>query len=112
MDWTHTCVRLKDIRKAKELYIISINDGEIKSPLFVDEKIFNERLKSYFLKDIDKISREEIIKVNWNFYITKGHYVKLKNGEIEKVSGDKNKHYVSFLDINGDLSNFNQLIKT
>ena len=114
MDWTHSNVAITDIRKVQNLFILTIQDKDIKTPLLVNEKIFNERLKSYFLKDSYKVTREEILSQNWNFYITKGHYIKIQteNGEIKKFDMDENKYYVSYLEVCGPLATFSSVYKT
>lgn len=108
IEWNHKSIKIKDIRKLNNLYAIRLdyrNSSPLKSEtLFIKDTIFNERLESYFLKPIDKISRKEILEVYWNFYITKGYYVKIENGELIKHPQNENKYYVSFLDIEGDLS--------
>ncbi len=112
LDWTHKDVTITDIRKISNLYIISINNEEITSPLLVNEKIFNERLKLFFLKEPHRISREEILSVKWNMYITKGYYIKVQEGgEIKKFEIDENKFYVSYLEISGPLATFQSVYK-
>ena len=121
LDWTHKNVSLLDIRKLNKLYVIKLAKQDIlpfedklrlqsepiTSSLFVNERIFEERLTSYFLKDISRISRDEIINVRWNMYITKGYYIKLnESGEIIKHNQDENKYYVSYLEIDGALGSF------
>jgi len=114
LDWTHKDLSITDIRKLNELYVIkvalplySIEEKEIQSSLFVNEQIFEERLKSYFLKDnVASISREDILNIHWNMYITKGYYIKLKDGEITERHQDPNKYYVSYLEIAGPLGSF------
>jgi len=112
-DWTHKNVDILDIRKLKELYVLRVNDpmGEvIDTPLFVNNNIFEERLKSYFLRDMSKIDRRDILSVKWNMYITKGYYIKiLENGEVEKFHNDLKKWYVSYLEIVGLLGSFHSI---
>jgi hypothetical protein len=112
MKWTHENVKLTDIRRSvrkdknnyKVLYVITIDDEEIKTPLFISEKIFRDRVESYFLQDINNISREMVSGVTWNFLITKGHYVKIdKNGNVNEVDSNPNKYYISYLEISGPL---------
>jgi hypothetical protein len=116
-DWTHKDVRITDIRKLNnKFYIISINDPnlkeQIKQPLFVKEVILKERLKTFFLKDAYKVTREEILSVPWNLYLTQGHYVKLdENGNIIKFDKDPNKWYISFLEISGPLGGFSSVYR-
>lgn len=116
IDWTHFKVKIIDIRKLSKLYVIKINDpvlGErFSPPLFVKDVIFEERLKSYFLKDISQISREEILGVNWNMYITKGYYIKInERGEADRFSHDLEKWYVSYLEIDGPLGTFSSVCR-
>jgi len=111
LDWTHKHIKITDIRKLNKFYVITINDAtaieQITKPLFVKNHIFEERLRSYFLKDTYKITREEILDVEWNMYISRGHYVKIdKNGVITKFDHDPNKWYISYLEINGELGSF------
>ena len=111
LDWTHRGISITDIRKVNKLYVIVINSSlypELASiPLFVSDKIFEERLKSYFLKDVSKITREDILNVYWNMYITKGYYIKvLEDGTASKFEHDSNKWYVSYLEIAGPLGTF------
>lgn len=123
IDWTHKGITIKDIRKLTKLYVIKIHDlmaseknqdESCNSPLFIKDTIFEERLKSYFLKDITKITREEILAVNWNMHITKGYYIKINDrGDIEKFSHDPEteKWYVSYLEIEGPLGTFNSVYR-
>jgi hypothetical protein len=117
LNWTHIGVNIVDIRKLNKLYVIYTNIIEQNEtviqgdkwlgPLFIKDSIFEERLKSYFLKDISKITRDEILGAKWNFYITKGFFIKVNEaGEIEKFPHDENKWYVSYLEIAGPLGNF------
>lgn len=116
LGWTHQDVSIKDIRKLNKLYVIRVelHNGydPINSALFVKDTIFEERLKSYFLKDISQISREEILSVKWNMYITKGHYIKIgEDGTISEHPQDNNKWYVSYLEIAGLLGSFCSIYK-
>lgn len=121
LDWTHTKVRIKDIRKLNKLYAIYTDVSELNADttygeaigmLFVKDSIFEDRLKSYFLKDISKITREDILGKMWNFYLTKGYFVKVnENGELEIFQHDKNKWYVSYLEIDGELGTFSSVYK-
>lgn len=109
-DWTHPDVKITDIRKLSEFYIFTIEDKE-DSPLMVKDKIFEERLKPFFLKDAYRVSREEILSVKWNMYITKGYYIKISRGEIHKYEMDPDKSYVSYLEIAGPLGTFSSICK-
>jgi len=132
LDWTHKSIRITDIRKFNKLYLIKINDPnalEFKrnldpndldksiektpsSALFVKDIIFEERLKSYFLKDVSQISRADILSVFWNMYLTKGYYIKInERGEVEQFNHDPEKWYVSYLEIDGDLGTFSSVYK-
>ena len=111
LDWTHTHINIIDIRKVNKLYVIIINSTlhpEIKDiPLFVNERIFEERLKSYFLKDVSNITRDEILCAYWNMYITKGYYIKIaEDGTVTKFEHDPNKWFISYLEISGPLGSF------
>jgi len=111
IDWTHKSIIIKDVRKLNKLYVIKVYDpdrpSQIDMPLFVKDTIFEERLKSYFLKPVDKISRDEILNSRWNMYITKGYYIKVdENNDIQKFNNDPEKWYVSYLEIEGALANF------
>ena len=117
LDWTHKDLEIIDIRKVNKLYVLITGYAHKTSaanieplltiPLFVSDNIFEERLKSYFLKDASKVTREEILNVKWNMYITKGHYIKvLEDGSASKFEHDLNKWYVSYLEIAGPLGTF------
>lgn len=121
-DWTHKEVRILDIRKLSEYYIFIIaqEDSPIKvnvigegyyTPLLVKDKIFDERLKTYFLKDAHRVTRDEILDVKWNLFITQGYYIKIIKGEIQKFPMDKDKCYVSYLEIAGSLGTFSSVYK-
>jgi hypothetical protein len=116
IDWTHKNIVIKDVRKLNKLYVLKINDpmaaSQIDSPLFVKDTIFEERLKSYFLKDMVNITREEILSVKWNMYITKGYYIKVnEKGDIEKFNHDLEKWYISYLEIEGPLGTFSSVYR-
>jgi hypothetical protein len=117
-DWTHTLVIITDIRKLNKLYVIKIlseignNNEKITHSLFINEKIFDDRLKSYFLKEAADVTRNEILNVKWNMYITKGYYIKIIDGSIKETAQDPEKYYISFLDIAGELGTFHNIYKT
>ena len=129
IDWTHTDIKITDIRKLSEFYIFTVGHTddfsqlglpqahpskgeEVPAPLMVKDKIFEERLKPYFLKDAYKVTREEILKVRWNMYITKGHYIKLGRGNVaQEYQMDSEKYYVSYLEIAGPLGTFQSVYK-
>lgn len=120
LDWTHKNIRIVDIRKVNKLYVLIVNVDDFMNnslpkkdeiygavPLFVSEKIFEERLKSYFLKEGNRVSREEILGTSWNMYITKGYYIKvLEDGTLNKCMHDSTKYYISYLEIAGELGSF------
>jgi hypothetical protein len=109
LDWTHKNVQILDIRKINKLYVLKIKD--VDESLFVHDEIFEQRIKSFFLKDtMSQIPREDILKQNWNFYITKGYYIKVDQyGHPTKYDQDYNKSYISYLDIAGPLSTFSSV---
>lgn len=109
-DWTHKGIKILDIRRLPEFYIFLINSREV-GPLMVRDKIFEERIRSFFLKDPGLISRKEILGEEWNMYITKGYYIKVSKGEIQKFYMDPEKYYVSYLEISGDLGSFSTIFK-
>lgn len=111
-DWTHPDVKITDIRKVNDFYIFTIkdNDGEdMEAPLTVKSNIFEDRLKPYFLKDPNKVTREDILSVTWNMYITKGYYIKLHRGKAYRHEVDSSKYYVSYLEIAGPLGSFQSI---
>ena len=112
LDWTHTGVKITDIRKLNKLYAIYIDDRKINTPLFVNEKIFEERVRSYFLSN--NISRSDVLSVKWNMHITQGLYIKIdeygKTQEFKK-DGEDEKFYVSYLEIDGPLGTFHSIHK-
>jgi len=116
LDWTHKHLKIVDIRKLNKLYVISVNDPkskiQIEQPLFVKDVIFEERLKSYFLKDPSKVTRDEILGVVWNMYITKGYFIKIdENGVVTQFDHDENKWYISYLEIDGKLGSFSSIYR-
>jgi len=123
LDWTHKNVSICDIRKLHKVYVIGVNlyvsefsqDLQDKKNLilFVKDNIFEERIKGYFLKnDMNNISREDILKVSWNMYISQGYHIKLnENGEVIQFPHDKDKWYVSYLEVAGLLGMFSSIIK-
>lgn len=123
IDWTHKAVKIVDIRKLNKLYVIRISlmsdhdrskgvEPIENTSLFVKDTIFEERIKSYFLKNINEISRKEILEVKWNLYCTQGYYIKInEHGEIEKFDHDPEKWYVSYLEIDGPLGTFSSVYR-
>jgi hypothetical protein len=109
-DWTHKEISITDIRKLSEYYIFTINYDSI-GPLLVKNNIFEERLKTYFLKEAHRVTREEILGVKWNLYITKGFYIKIQSGTAQPFDMDPNKHYVSYLEISGPLGGIESVYK-
>jgi hypothetical protein len=113
-DWTHKNISITDIRKLPEFYVFTISDDIIKSSLTVKSKIFEDRLRPYFLKDISEVSRKDILEnVRWNMYITKGYYIKIYIQEgtekCQKFDMDPDKYYVSYLEIDGPLGTFQSI---
>jgi hypothetical protein len=110
IDWTHKNIAIEDIRKLNKLYIIKVV-AIPDAPLFVKDNIFEERIKSYFLKEVS-ISREVILGLSWNMYITKGHYIKInERDEVEQFNRDPEKWYVSFLEIAGPLGTIHSIYR-
>jgi hypothetical protein len=113
LDWTHKNVKIRDIRKLNKLYVFKItdlSDTKIEDALFVKDNIFEERLKSYFLTDLNDINRGDILSLNWNMYITKGYYIKInEKGEVDQFNHDPEKWYISYLEIDGDLGKFSSV---
>ena len=106
-DWTHKKVTITDIRKLYQLFIFTIDIVTIEGPLFVNEQIFYNVLKSYYMTLKEDFTRSQILDVKWNMYITKGYYIKLnESGEVVKHNQDENKYYVSYLEICGALGTF------
>jgi len=118
-DWTHHNIKITDIRKLSEFYIFTIEEdsksdkaSEVEHhPLMVKDKIFEERLKSFFLKDPFRVSRDEILSARWNMYITKGYYIKISKGQATKFDMDRDKFYVSYLELAGPLGSFCSILK-
>lgn len=117
LDWTHKGVKIVDIRKVNKIYVIKISlsftdfqeteKREVENAtLLVKGTILDERLHSYFLKDASRVTREEILNVKWNLYISKGFYIKIENDTISEYKQDPNKFYVSFIEIDGPLGTF------
>ncbi|MFW6311050.1 MAG: hypothetical protein ACOC1K_02320 [Nanoarchaeota archaeon] len=111
LDWTHKGVEITDIRKLSKLYAITIDSEDINTPLFIKDLILEGRVKSFFLKDIYQLNRAELLSQRWNFFITKGYYIKIKDGEVIEFEGDPEKNYVSFLEIDGPLGRFESVYK-
>jgi hypothetical protein len=111
-DWTHKEVRITDIRKLSEFYIFTIDHSQVPGALLVKSNIFEERLKTYFLKEPHRVTREEILDVKWNMYITKGYYIKISSaGTAQNYDMDPSKYYVSYLEISGSLGTFQSIYK-
>jgi hypothetical protein len=122
LDWTHKNLEITDIRKIPGFYIFTASykkgnsfesenykSEDVLSPLMVKDKIFEERLRPYFLKDVHRVSREEILSVKWNMYITKGYFIKISGGEIHQYDKNPEKYYVSYLEIAGPLGTFQSI---
>lgn len=113
-DWTHKNVRITDIRKLSNLYVVTVDDAKVDRPLLISRRIFEERALPYFIADsMRSVTRQDLLDLEWNFYITKGYYVKAQDGELVKHTDktDENKWYVSFLEISGPLDDFSALLK-
>jgi len=111
-DWTHKKVTITDIRKLYQLFIFTIDIVTIEGPLFVNEQIFYNVLKSYYMTLKEDFTRSQILDVKWNMYITKGYYIKItKDGYVDKIDGDPNKNYVSYLEVDGYLGTFHSIYK-
>jgi hypothetical protein len=114
LDWTHKNVKITDIRKLDELYLISIDDTSVEGSLKIKDKIFEKRLEPFFLKQSPSVSRDEILSVSWNMYLTKGHFVKITDdGRVleHQRDADPDGWYVSYLEIAGPLGSFQTVIK-
>ena len=116
LNWTNIHVKITDIRKLNKLYVLIIHDDHLKEqinqPLFIKKTIFEDRLKSFFLMDIYRIPRGEILSLYWNMYITKGYYIKVdKSGNVTKFEIDPNKWYLSYLEIEGELGSFSSIYR-
>lgn len=106
IEWTHKKVTITDVRKVKKFYVLTVDARGVEGPLFVDHSIFDSRLKSYYLRnpeDGSAFNRDDVTKVKWNMVITKGHFIKFKNKEVEEIKRDEDKFYISFLEIDGPL---------
>jgi hypothetical protein len=111
-EWTHNNVKITDIRKLSKFYMFTIDNDIINSPLLVKDEIFDERIKPYFLKEVSRITREEILSVKWNMFITKGCYIKInRGGEIQEFNMDADKYYISYLEISGPLGGFSSICR-
>jgi hypothetical protein len=105
-DYTHKNVKIKDIRlktgKNNDKFFSILVEG-IDNTLHISYDIFNERIKSFFLgKRIDEIDRSLLLTLNWNFIITQGYFYKVTDKAfIKQESPNKNKFFVSILDIVG-----------
>jgi len=112
-NYTHTDVRIKDIRLKKgknnkdDFFAIQISSPGI-NVVFVNYNIFNDRVKSFFLgKDVNEVPRNELLSLRWNFIITSGYYLKIvAKNQFEKLPGTPEKQYVSVLDVAGPISEF------
>lgn len=122
-DFTHKAVKIEDIRLRKgkgndapDFYAIKLETCE--EPLYVNSKIFNERVNSYFLsKNIGSINdlRQKVLSVKWNFLITNGYYLKFDKATgsfTRHAAKNQSKSYVSFLEIAGNLGEFDHNFKT
>ena len=112
LGWTHFSISFLDIRLCSKLYVIYpniVSDDDI-GPLFINKTIFENVINSYFLGK--NYTREEILNLKWNMYITKDYYIKVDNeNNVTKISGIKDKWYVSYLDVSGKLGEFSFIYK-
>jgi hypothetical protein len=103
-DYTHKRKRILDIRlkkgKSDEKFFAIIVEG-INSTLYVNYDIFNDRIKSFFLgKNVEEINRYDLLNLEWNFIITQGYFYKITDKAfIKQISNNKNKWFVSVLEI-------------
>lgn len=110
IDWTHFKVKITDIRLFNKLYIIYTDIEEVSAPLFINKTIFEDRLNNFFIGK--EYKREDILALEWNMYVTKDFYVKVDGeGNLNKIAGNTNKWYVSYLDVEGDLGEFSFVYK-
>jgi len=114
LDWTHILVQTSDIRLLNKLYALYIHiDGKNTQgfTVFVNKDIFEDRLNSYFLgKSYD---RNDVLNLEWNMFLTRGYFVKIgEDGHIDKYDQeDKNKYFISFLEVSGNLGTFSSVYK-
>lgn len=106
LEWTHRSVSITDIRLLNNLYAFCISPAEFSNVLFVNIDIFESRLTSYFLGK--PYTREMILNLKWNMYVTKGYFVKIdSDGNLQSYKKpNEEKYFVSFLDVAGELGEF------
>lgn len=111
-DWTHKGIKIKDIRKNFKFYTLLLdvkdNNGE-DIITYVAHNILEEIITSYFMKPMIHITRQEILDLKWNVYLTQGFYIKIDKYSKEATTFYKdnhpNKYYISYLDIETLLAN-------
>lgn len=111
-DWTHKNVKLKDIRKGYKFYTLMLDvQDEYGDDIIthVSHQVVEDILTSYFMKSVLHITREQILDLKWNIYLTKGYYIKIDKYSKEVARFDKenhpNKYFISYLDVNTPLVN-------
>jgi len=111
-DYSHKNTQITDIRlkrgKNRKDDFFALRIADIDDTIFVNYNIFNDRIRSYFLgKNVEDLSREEILRLRWNFVITTGSYLKIISKDIfEKVEGTPDKTYISILEIASPIGSF------
>ena len=111
-DYTHKGVKIADIRlkrsssKKNDFFALTVEG--IDSTIYVNYSIFNERIRSYYLgKNVEDITREDILSLKWNFVITQGSYLKIVNSEnFERIDGVPGKWYISIFEVATNLGEF------
>ena len=114
-DYTHKNKEIKDIRLKRgksrsggkdDFFALQVEDVE--GTIFVNYNIFNDRIKSFFLgKNVEDLSRNEILDLKWNFVITKGSYMKIiSKDHFEQVEGTPEKWYISILEVATPIGQF------
>ena len=113
LDWTHVSVQVSDIRLGQKLYMLNLNIPKfVGNPVvFVNRNILEDRLNGYFLGK--EYKREDVLNLKWNMYLSQGYFIKIDSeGNVEHfMQEDKNRFYVSFLEISGPLAIFSSVYK-
>lgn len=109
-NYTHKGIKIKDIRLKNNIenndkYLaLILDDDSIKDTLYINYNILNDRVKSYFLGNgLDKINKNILLSLRWNFIINKGFYYKIsgKCSFDKYVSKNPSKFYISIIEIEG-----------
>jgi hypothetical protein len=111
-DYTHKNVYIEDIRlkrsasKKNDFFALKVEG--IDSTIYVNYSIFNERIRSFYLgKNVEDISRDNILNLKWNFVITQGSYLKIVDNEnFERIGGVPEKWYISIFEVATTLGKF------